>query len=604
MTASKIRILSDHTINQIAAGEVIENPASVIKELVENALDAGGQHIVIETQGGGLLIRVSDDGDGMSQDDAVLSLERHATSKIRNAEDLFHLETMGFRGEALASIGAISKVSLITSQADGVGARVEMEGGRLLRVEPCARQRGTTVEVRALFYNVPARKKFQKSAGANAADITRLVTGLSLAHPAVNFELIQQQRTALCVKVREEDSSFEELLKHRIQEVLGEPFLNACLPLNMQDGPYLLRGFIGMPLEARKTRSGQYLFINSRAVFCPQISYAIKDGYGTRMADNRHPIYVLHIQIPADAVDVNVHPQKKEVRLKDPDFLRKKIMDAISSTLDGKQSLSFVLPHQDPPFSLCREGCSFEELSPFQAVANSMPMEEISWPLKFKEDRGEIYPEKAESLALKKEIASLGLYMHYLILDAVTLQDYIEMDFKGGLLLVDLLAAHATVLFESLVKGDNSWQKQGLLLPITCHLNLDDMSIVEKHHKMIEAMGFSFQAIGKQTLLIDAIPPFLQEADLADFFSEIADQLNNAARKEDLEEQKKQKMALTACRFAKARKKEFVLKEAEILFEKLLEAKSPYLCPQGKPTMVHLSHEEITRIFLRRSPLA
>ena len=306
--SKKIQVLPNRTINQIAAGEVIENPSSVVKELVENAIDAGATQIQVELSGGGFqLIRIVDNGHGMSQDDAILSFERHATSKISSVEDLETLSTMGFRGEALASIASVAKVTMLT--ADGTaGTKVEIVGGNIFHVGPCAMQKGTTIEVRSLFYNVPARKKFQKSAAASTGEISRMITKLSLGYPEIGFTLASQDRELL----RTEAGSLEE----RIRDVLGNTFILGCTPVTAKWDGMRVEGFIGLPKSARSNRSGQYLYVNRRNVLSPTIQGAVQEAYATMLQPKEFPIFVAHIAIEGCEIDVNVHPQKKEIRPK------------------------------------------------------------------------------------------------------------------------------------------------------------------------------------------------------------------------------------------------------------------------------------------------
>ncbi|HVX00011.1 MAG TPA: DNA mismatch repair endonuclease MutL, partial [Candidatus Babeliaceae bacterium] len=296
-----IRVLTEETINQIAAGEVIENPASVVKELVENAIDAGAHQISIEVKGGGFqLIRVSDDGCGMNQEDALLCFERHATSKIGGIDDLSSLLSMGFRGEALASIASISRVHLITSLHDGQGTEVEVGAGKVKSVGPASRKKGTTFEIRALFYNVPARKKFQKQAAGAFAEIHKLVITLALAHPEIGFELISNEQVILKV--------IPASLESRISDLFQSSFLSTKLPISGQERDYAVDGFLGIPADHRSNRTGQYLFVNRRPIFSPQVAWAIKEGYGERLSENRYPLFVVYLTVPPALLDVNVHP--------------------------------------------------------------------------------------------------------------------------------------------------------------------------------------------------------------------------------------------------------------------------------------------------------
>ncbi len=302
---SKIALLSDQVINQIAAGEVIEHPASAVKELVDNALDAGAKRIAVAIEGGGhLSIQVEDDGFGMNRADAHLCLLRHATSKISDAEDLQSLTTMGFRGEALAAIASISKLEIKTS--DGSEAvHLRAEAGRILEIEGCARNRGTTVAVRSLFFNAPARRKFQKSQQASSAQIAKIIQSLALSHPQISFSLLSHGEKVFAYS--------ETDWKERIKEVLGEDFCEQGIWIEEPNA----FGFLGSEAFVRKTRTAQHFFLNRRPIFSPLFAKALKDGYGTRIAEGMHPAAILFFQKNPEEFDVNVHPQKKEVRFRD-----------------------------------------------------------------------------------------------------------------------------------------------------------------------------------------------------------------------------------------------------------------------------------------------
>ncbi len=536
--ASKIRVLSEATINQIAAGEVIENSASVVKELVENALDAGARSIKIEIKAGGQqLIRVSDNGSGMGRDDALLSLERHATSKIRSAEDLFSLQTMGFRGEALASIAAISRFTLITADSSelGAGTKIEVEGGKILSVGPCARTRGATIEVGSLFFNVPARKKFQKSAPVNAAEVTKAVSVLSLSHPEVAFELVHND--AVVFKVDEEP------LEKRVEHVLGKEFLSLKVD---REGVY---GFVASHEETRHNRTGQYLFVNSRFVQAPLISFAVRDAFGGRLSSDRHPLYVLYLEVDPEGVDVNVHPQKKEVRFCDEKEMRAKVYGAVAASL-GKESLSFSeQPTFAQPF--------FTHSPPEEFTFRAREEEEVALPL------------------LLEEPDVLGVFSHYLLINE-----------KEHLLLVDLVAASARLTFDALSDAA-SYQSQGLAIPVTLALSPAESLALDARLGELTACGFSLRLFGKNHWIVDAIPASLNEAEAAQAVRKIA-----AGGPEE-------SLIGTMAQIAGVHKKRFLLQEAIALYKELLRSKTPDRCPQGKPTTAQVNHEEIARIFAR-----
>ena len=338
--SSKIRVLPEDVINKIAAGEVIENPASVVKELVDNSIDAGADEIVVEISSGGRqLIRISDNGCGMIADDALLCLERHGTSKIRDIDDLFSLSTMGFRGEAVPSIASISKFTLMTCpKAEGdqpqmrEGTMVIVEGGKILKACPAVRDPGTTIEVKSLFYNVPVRRKFQKSPAYDTGEILKIVSLLALANPSVKFQLISDQKMLLSTSLAK-GKPFQEMFNERIISVLGADYLDDSLAVFNEKGEYRLEGVIGKPSHTRPNRTGQHLFLNQRPIWSTMISHAVREGYGTMLPTQRFPVFALHLTMPGDLVDVNVHPQKREVRLRHEQEIKQMVIGAVSQAL-------------------------------------------------------------------------------------------------------------------------------------------------------------------------------------------------------------------------------------------------------------------------------
>ncbi len=564
MKSGKIQLLEEQTINQIAAGEVIEDPASVVKELVENAVDAGSKKIHIEIKGGGFsLIRVSDDGCGMSEEDALFSFQRFATSKLRKLDDLFSLFTMGFRGEALAAIGAIAKITLQTAEEGEVGTQIELEGGNVLKKEKCARSRGTTLEIRSLFYNVPARKKFQKSSSASSAEITRMVSSLALAHPEIEFRLIQQENEILVAKEHE--------LEGRIQEVLGEEFLSPCSKVYLDEGDLKIRGLIGPPLKSRPNRTGQYLFINHRPVQSPLISYAVKDGYGTRLAEGRFPVFALHIHLAPELLDVNVHPQKKEVRIQEEGRVREKIQRAIFESLQGKEERP-ILHEQTPPFSFTNALFSHEA---------------TPYTFRFQETRDE----RENEFPLTLETQAYGIFSHYLMLNPLSVAGRVKMDLADGILLVDLQAAKSRLLFDSFHQKEEV-SSQGLIFPITLDFSKAESQVIEESLSEITKIGIAIRSIGETSFIVEALPLRISPDSVKDFLT-----LFMESGKESVRLKKEKQLAVLAVRFYGQEKKKTTLQEALLLFEELLKSTSPYLCPLGKQTMIQVSCHEIEQLF-------
>ncbi|MCI5051597.1 MAG: DNA mismatch repair endonuclease MutL [Simkaniaceae bacterium] len=540
---SKIRVLSDSTVNKIAAGEVIEDPASVVKELVENAIDSGASEISIATVGGGFeLIRISDNGCGMSKDDALLAFERHATSKLSHVEDLNHLHTMGFRGEALASIGAVSKVELVTS--DGKGTKIVFEGSRMLHEGVASRSQGTTISVRKLFYNVPARMKFQKSQTACANAITRLVKREALSCPEITFRL------------DESFSAVEKGWRNRAGEVLGAGFIDGMRPIE-EEG---VHGFVGMPDQCRGNRLGQYLFINGRPVVCPLIAEAVTAAYGTRIESRNHPIFVLYFDIPPEWVDVNVHPQKREVRLREEEKILSPLAKAIEKML--RKPLAPVAAPKMQTFTL-RESPTFSTPPP--------PVEQM--PLTF-----------------EPQFDVLGRVGSYLLLEWVG---------EEGITLVHLKRARARLLYDQLLerlegkKGD----MQTLMFPITLEFSPNEMEILNARLKDLELLGIAMRPFGEETMLVDSLSPSLDQ----DKLKELIDELIGIFSREG--DQAKLALASTTIRFCVTREGGGI-DEGKALVRELMKSSCPEQSPFNKPIMVKIDEAAIESLFksYRNSP--
>jgi DNA mismatch repair protein MutL len=588
----KIHILSEQTIDQIAAGEVIENPASVVKELFENAVDAGASHIVIETLGGGFQsIRISDDGSGMSGEDALLCLKRHATSKIRSVGDLMQLHTMGFRGEALASIASISEMSLTTAMQEGLGLEVQVKGGTILSVQPSARSQGTTIEVRSLFYNVPARKKFQKTAAASSAEITRIGTLLALAHPHIGIELIQQRKEIFSSPSAKNKDALIPLLQKRCTDLLGAHFQSHMHTVHFQENGCEVHGLIGDPCLTRYNRSGQYLFINARPVHCLPLAFAIRDGYGTSVDTARHPIYMIHAAIDPALIDVNVHPQKKDIRLQEEEAMKRAMRRAISRALQSSRL------YPNPNFV------------PDSGINSEMPLAlEIDFPSSFHlretADEPSFSPEfrsvsepileKQIPFSLAEEARAVGLFEHYLILEASSIT---SACFPScfGIVWVDLLAAEARILFERLMNAQGKKETQGLLLPITFSCSRAEAEKLHTCFSELEQLGISLRSIGPTVFMVEAIPAFLEEKEIHAMLQAIASSLTEDAY--SLSEKKMRQCAQTICRLSRSRTRTFSLHEGLRLFNELSKTGDPLHCPQGKPTIYHMRKDEIESHF-------
>lgn len=618
MTASKIRVLSDHTINKIAAGEVIENPASVVKELVENAIDAGSTEICIEIQlGGRQLIRISDNGCGMSRDDAILSLERHATSKIREVEDIQNLFTMGFRGEAIPSIAAISKFTLLTC-AGLEGTHIHVEGGNILSCSAAVRSPGTTIEVKSLFFNVPVRRKFQRSPSYDAQEIIKMVSALAMGHPCVHLELISDQKLIFKTPVLSAESTFQERLLSKIECLQGKEIASNLTPLNFNHPPYKLEGFIGVPSFHRPNRTGQFLFINQRAVQSPLISVAVREGYGSMLGTNRYPVFMLHLHLPGSLLDVNVHPQKKEVRLREGTKLKEALIQAVQGALQKEESCfeayekseenesykNSFRPFHPPHFQVNEEAWEFKENK--DAVFTPMVNTSSTTPLPSPLTRRPVTSISASLPSLfdsssAKLIPRVSLTIsNYLIVDPLSaaLDQIPFKDERGGLCLINQQSAYARICYEKLLNKEEEPQfLQSLLIPITLQLSPLEGELLQEHLPLINKLGFSIREFGEHTFLLDALPPFIKQEKTESCLMEILQDLIENEESRHLQNKKEERLALAACRATLPKNKRLEIDEAQRLVDQLFACSNSYRCPMGTPIFACISPEELSRHF-------
>lgn len=630
MTLSKIRLLDEQTINKIAAGEVIENPSSVVKELVENAIDAESTTITIEIQEGGReLIRISDNGFGMSKEDALLSLERHATSKIREVEDIEALETMGFRGEAIPSIASISKFSLLTSnELNSTGTLLIAEGGRVLSCTNAARSRGTTIEVKSLFYNVPVRRKFQKSPSFDTQEILKILTLLAFANPKINFELISDQKTLLSTPHLPDQSTFHDCLSKQIEHILGKEVFTSLIPLNFTQGPYELKGFIGESHLHRPNRLGQFLFINQRSIYSPLISSAVREGYGSMLPNQRFPFFVIHLNMPGHLFDVNVHPQKKEVRLRQEFQLKEAVIEAVQQALRKQQSQNtFYTPinhdydkSDDPSIPPCwntydsrSAGNAFNlpikaseekwEYKKIDSDANfSLPMSPELGHLMVSSEECEVEPTIFTLKKIPVQIpAVMSTIAGYLLIDPFHLNKELfrlkEEVVEGGLALVDQKAAYSRIFFEKLLNQKESNDIEPLLIPLTIQLTNEEARHLKEHLEILNNMGFSIREFGECTFMIDALPNFIKQDQVETCLSMLVQELSENQASRYLQKEKERQLALIACRASLPKMKRLSIEEGQGLMNQLMACEMPAQCPLGKPICFYLSTEDICKYF-------
>jgi DNA mismatch repair protein MutL len=586
----RIRVLPDTVANQIAAGEVVERPASVVKELVENALDAGATQVDIRIEGGGKrLVRVADDGEGMSREDALLCLDRHATSKIEEAADLEDVHTFGFRGEALPSIAAVSRLSIETS--DGTeGTALRSTGGRILDAGDTARRRGTTVEVKRLFFNAPARAKFLKATRAETRAVSEVVQTAALAHPEVGFRLYSDDRLLLDVPVGEEGVG-------RIARLWGDDVVRTLVPVLFEADAGRVRGFAQRPdAAAPGMRRGGFM-LGRRAFVDRPLAGAVTRGYRTTLPRGVHPWYLLHIEVPAGAVDVNVHPQKAEVRFRDPGAVEGLVESAIRdamSTESSSATLDSALPIPEPPAAYrdrVREprpsgGGLQDQMALFVTGGEPPAAANAAGAAGVEEDGGRAPISAPEQPRLWQ--------VH---------NTWILAETRDGLLIIDQHSAHERVLFHRLMSayGSGGETAQRLLFPMTIRLRPEELAQVEEVSGLLHRAGFEVEPFGSDTVVVHATPNPHPWFDAARCFREMVAELTEgtsdlmrAARNQH------ERIAMTfACKGAIKAGQRLSQAEMQELFDALFATELPHHDVHGRPTIVRLPTAELERKFGR-----
>ena len=605
---SKIRVLADHVANQIAAGEVVERPASVAKELVENSIDAGATRITIEIEAGGRrLLKVSDDGEGMVRDDAILAFERHATSKIRASEDLIAIGTLGFRGEALASIASVAKVELTTcTEGAGAGTRVLIEGGRMRDVKDAAHPRGTTIAVRDLFFNVPARRKFLRSEATETFHLTNLVTHYALAHPEIAFAFVNNGRDVVRAVPAKD-------LRERAYQMFGEEFLENLLPVDGGD-PQVARvtGFVSAPRDRRTSRDSQYLFVNRRFVRDRMIGRALSEGYRSILPYGVYPAALLFIETPREEVDVNVHPAKTEVRFRRSaavaDAVREAIRDAlarneyvpqisqtdqIQQTQTAAAAVSFTPPAPPPPqprieFAPLPSGDEIaRDIEAMIRSASSVKSESTLPPLNNAERLvREVTPE-----TLPNNIRPLGQLE----------ESFIIATDDEGLLLIDQHVAHERVLFDKYraLESQRRTESQQLLVPETFDLTPAQAAVFDQLAPELEPYGFELMRLSGRTVAIRAVPADLPAGEARNMLFELLETVDPEKKTSASDTLKDEIAASLACHAAIKVNMSLTPEKMVWLIDRLLQTSSPTTCPHGRPVILRLKMRDILKGFHR-----
>lgn len=613
-------------VNQIAAGEVIERPASAVKELVENCLDAGATRITIEIEAGGKrLIRISDDGRGITPDDLPLAIAPHATSKLHTAEDLFRVQTLGFRGEALASIASISELRLVSRPVgQEVGASIQVGGAHGGEVRPAGAALGTAIEVRELFFNTPARRKFLKSERSESAAVAEQVLRIALAYPAVSFTLKSEGRTVY-------DLPAVADLQKRLGDLFGRELIDGLLPVAAHADGLDLTGFAGKPIEARPTARWQYLTVNGRFVRDRHVSAAIKEAYHGLIDFNRYPTYFLFLTIDPARVDVNVHPTKMEVRFQEADRVRGLIYHAVKQALlDGDLVADLRMPEKQPqgggswsgrtasfgsgftssplaprtsPFPgptpveqhRIREAVALELTRELQSAQHRMEFGQP--PLSVGEGRV-----RAETLLASEENAAPAAAAFVPAPRAMqVLRTYLVAEDGDGLLIFDQHALHERVLYQEFWARLSAGPLQGqrMLVPEPLKVTPSQAAAAEEHGELLHRLGIELAPFGPGQLAVHCFPVFLQRLSAGEFVGELLEKLSDAPASLPPEEILHRVVDMMACKAAVKAGDLLTPAEMQALLDSAGQAERSAHCPHGRPTMLRLSRHDLERQFHR-----
>jgi DNA mismatch repair protein MutL len=600
---SRIRLLPETVASQVAAGEVVERPASVAKELIENSIDAGARKIEIMIHRGGIsLVRVVDDGLGMDRDDALLSLERHATSKIRSAADLQAIGTLGFRGEALPSIASVSRFRLTSREPNAIaGTEVIVNGGKIDIVRDGGEAPGTQVEVRSLFYNLPARRKFLRSENTESRNIEHQIHLQAIGHPQIGFTLVRDDRLVFQLPAT-------ATLSDRVRDLYGPSLLERLIEISGNASSKIqTSGFIGQAGLSRQTRAQQLFFVNGRAIESGLITAAVREGYHTALMKGQYPVTFLFITLDSGAVDVNVHPAKREVRFRDPTAVRDAIVLSVRQTLE-RGRIEWQEKFRAPASS------SLTEIK-IPAAAMAQPqLETAVGPKNFRRaySPSEFAPPARFVPKDRKESAAGGVAPSTTRRTATVPQQfqiigvlnklYVLMENADGLVLVDQHAAHERILFEELRRRmeEQGVPAQRLLLPQTIDLPPRDADWIDRNMSILQKMGIGIESFGPNTFKIDSLPSFLNVSDPTQFMRKVIDDLKSASNSSSAMRLGEEMIAKTVCRHAVKANDPLRYLEVEKLIQNLLECDLPYCCPHGRPTMIQISLAELEKKFGRR----
>ena len=629
---SRIALLSETVASQVAAGEVVERPASVVKELVENSIDAGATRIEVMIRRGGIsYIRVVDDGSGMDRDDALLCLERHATSKIRTGHDLAAIHTLGFRGEALPSIASVSRFRLATREREALaGTEVIVNAGKIESVRDGGDAPGTQIEVRSLFYNLPARRKFLRTENTESSHVQHQLHLQAIGHPQIGFVFVNDERVVYQLPPANH-------LRERIRDLCG-----AALAAELLDIPEFatdsisIRGLIGKAGVSRSSRAQQLVFLNGRAVENNTVNFALREGYHTALMKGQHPVTFLFIEMDPAEVDVNVHPAKREVRFRNAAWVREAVVEAVRVALESdraswsrtfragdveniqrstfnvqRSSEDETLPLIPPSEQIAlRKDWSTLPLQPAPLRGAERPTPNVQRPTSNEPAPSEPAPlnpqpsiePPASAPALSRQASNLNSPRDFKILGVLG-KLYVLMENAGGLVLVDQHAAHERILFEEMKRRmeQQGVPGQRLLLPLTLEVSPRDGDWLGRNLDVLQRAGIGLEPFGAGTFKIDSLPTFLRATEPTQLLRDIIDDLRETSAQTSKLRLGEDMIAKTVCRHAV--KANDYLREPELvrLIQDLLACELPYCCPHGRPTMIQMSYAELEKKFGRKA---
>ncbi len=601
--ARRVRQLDSHTVNQIAAGEVVERPASVVKELVENALDAGARRIEIDLEDyGRRLIRVADDGHGMPEPDVRVALERHATSKITRVEDLAHAVSLGFRGEALPSIASVSRMTLSSGDSDGVRLVLRLDGGRLEREERTAGPRGTTVAVEDLFFNTPARLRFLKSDPTELSAAIDVVSRYAVAYPDVSF-LLRHGSSLLLT------SSGSGALLTSIAEVWGRDLARSLVEIDLALGGLRVRGFVSPPQVTKPTRTYQWIFVNGRPIRSRSLGAAIDQAYRSLTPERRHPIAVLLVDADPARIDANVSPTKSEVKFQSEGQAFDAVRHAIKSGLmaQGMVPSAADVFHANAALAAVREASAPPLYADTGASGNAgsseLPVDGSATMAALGRLFGEVSaaPPASGSQTLIGGGMTAGDLLDGLRILGQLFETFIVAENRRGLLLIDQHVAHERILYERLrdTRGAVPIEKQGLLAPLTLHLDRRSAGLFAEQIEEVRALGFDLEPFGGTSFLVRSAPAALRGRDPLQVLKDLAVELVDGYGAGRLTPTRDAILVMCSCKMAVKAGDPLSVAEMEKLVQDLAASDNPYFCPHGRPITIVLSREDLLRKFKR-----